>query len=124
MLNENALIKTKLAMHSSIHEAIGRLQSVQNTLMQEIYTEVQKLPTIYGRCKKELSIDHQSYEINSTGSTVIKVGDIIEFFKYPISDHVSFNPSCSEYFDVPYSEEYFDFFTSFDYVDSKSFNLD
>lgn len=124
MLNENTFIKIKLARHSSIQEAINDLQKIQRDLMQEVYKEMQKLPMIYGRCKKELKCDHQSNDFKASDSTTIKVGDVIEFFRYPLYDHVSFNPSSGEYFDVPYSEEYFDFFTSFDYVENKSFNWD
>lgn len=124
MLNENMFIKIKLARHSSIQETINDLQKVQRDLMQEVLKEMQKLPIIYGRCKKELKCDHRSDEFNTSDSTTIEVGDVIEFFRYPLYDHVSFNPSYGEYFDVPYSEEYFDFFTSFDYVECKSFNRD
>lgn len=85
-----------------------------DTLQRKINDEMYKLPMIYGRCIKELVCHHQSDQYNTSDTTTIKVGDVIEFFRYPQYNSITFHPNCGEYFEVPYSEEYFEFFTSED----------
>lgn len=113
------------------NERIEDLVATRNSLRAQVYAldvliikETEKLPMIYGRCKKRLVCEHQSDVHNTSDDTVIEVGNVIEFFRYPLHTRKSFYPSSGEYFNLPFSDEYFEFFTSDEHVDCVSFNGD
>lgn len=99
-----------LDQQKKLRGTIQFLVEQDNELQKGINREVLMLPMIYGRCIKQLECWHQSDQHNTSESTVIHVGDVIEFFRYPLYDHVTFHPYSGEWFDVPYSTEYFEFF--------------
>lgn len=101
-----------------------KLQAALFKVENDIYKEEEKLPYIYGRCIKQLICHHQSDYHKADDETTISIGDVILFFKYPHSKYTSVNVNSWEYFHIPYSEEYFDFFTSNDDVDHREFYRD
>jgi hypothetical protein len=105
-------IEDLLSKQKEISDKILALTSELNKVQMEIQNEILSLPKIYGRCIKELKCPHNSDWDNyhpTTESTTIYVGDFIEFFRYPLSDFVAFKVNDGEYFNVLYSEEYFEF---------------
>jgi hypothetical protein len=104
-------IRALLTRQEIIDNKLHSLQMKQLKIQGEIQFLVCSLPMIYGKCKKELVCHHQSDEFNCYEKTVINPGDIIEFFRFPLENSIRIKPQYGEYFDIPYSEEYFDFFT-------------
>lgn len=90
----------------------------------QIQKEEENLPYIYGRCKKELECQYQSDYHNTTDTAIVNPGDVIQFFKYPHHQFVTKNINSWEFIYIPYSEEYFDFFSSTDDVECRSFYKD
>lgn len=83
------------------------------------------LGQLYARCIKEITCDHQSDAHRATGSTTIRVGDVIEVYGYPIYKMVTFHPSGGEHFDVKVEDtEHFELFRSHLYVETVSFDRD
>ena len=114
-----------LHQQKELRASIQSLREQDMKLQRQINDEVYLLPMIYGRCIKELVCDHQSDQHNASDSTTIHVGDVLEFFRYPLHDRITFHPCGGEWFDVPFSTEYFEFFTEPDeYVECVSFNSD
>lgn len=124
LMADSQELKNLLQKSQELTKRISSLERELNETQHLIYNETKKFPSIYGRCIKELKCHHQSYEFNTSDSTIIKVGDIIEFSNHPLENHVTFNPNSGEYFDVPRSNEYFSFFASSEYVEHLSFNRD
>ena len=108
-------------------EELLRQEEFYRTAQREVesrrYAIMRKMPTIYGTCKKQLTCRHYSYDFSTSDETVIEVGDVVEFGKYPqLYGQTSFSPCCQEFFEVPLDEEYFDFFESSEKVKSRRFD--
>jgi len=104
-----------LDQQKKLREAIQFLTEQDNELQKGINREVLMLPMIYGRCIKELKCTHSSNcdNYHPPESTVIHVGDVIKFFRYPlegVKSIVTLNINSGEWIEIPYSTEYFEFF--------------
>lgn len=113
--NEDTIkqIYSLVAQKQLLTDQIRELQLKELKLQGRIQTLSLNLPMIYGKCKKELVCKHYSNYNNTDEQTIIVPGDIVEFFRLALENEIFIYPydSEEEYFKIPYSEEYFDFFT-------------
>jgi hypothetical protein len=108
-------------------EDLLRQEEFYKTALREVeqrrYAIIRKMPKIYGTCKKQLTCLHYSHDFSIYDETVIEVGDVIEFGRYPqLYGQTRFSPCCREFFDVPLDDEYFDFFESHEFVKCRQFD--
>jgi len=123
-LNRTPEIESMLEEIEAIDRKIDVLRNQKSAIQRKIQDKICDLPMIYGRCIKKLVCYHQSDFHNTSDTTTIEVGDVLQFFRYPNRDSITFYPSGGEYFYVPCSKEHFEFFSTHDYVETVSFDRD
>lgn len=111
-------VEELLARIKSADDQIEKLTKLKSKLNAERKQIVDGLPMIYGKCIKELKCEHRNdnrcaddWEWEDD-ETIIEVNDIVKFFRYPVSKTITVNLASGGHFKVPFSSEYFEFFTA------------
>lgn len=115
------IIEDLLLIRAELGQASTEIARLHSKIERLIITEQLKIGRTYGRCIKEFVVDYQSYEFNADDKTVIKVGDVVEFSSFPLSNSEDFTVCSGEFITIHMDPEFFEIFTSTENIETRGF---